>query len=414
MFESDRSWKPARNVLRFHSSYGSAASRQVQFLEDKDMAKERTWVDYANLASNVAQNLQLRHANQTLEELQRAATASALTQQQKRLADEQEAQLREYVFQLSEDIEGLQRHLNELPCAAFALGLQIKGLLEKNNVTTASFREWEDKDRLKQVLKGLNDVCEKSSALLTEWQREDAIKCAKFLAERDALDQLISIQREQGKFQNKKEQLEKSRAEKLDEVTKLKSENRLPAWCSACFALGGLGLTFCVLWLFLFSLSTGLWDSDDDAAPQGQLTTPLSVPGSVTFGIFLISFVVCIVPITTPAWNRFAGRNKKINALKAGIASIRTELSTFDSKSPIRGTSQMSQLLGRDLDRELEELFMSKGDLSHEWVTRTRLEQLYALFGNNLPSEAYEQMKRERETLIKNVFGKSDAAATAS
>lgn len=74
----------------------------------------------------------------------------------------------------------------------------------------------------------------------------------------------------------------------------------------------------------------------------------------------------------------------------------------------------MSQLLGRDLDRELEELFMSKGDLSHEWVTRTRLEQLYALFGNNLPSEAYEQMKRERETLIKNVFGKSDAAATAS
>ena len=384
------------------------------------MAKERTWIDYANLGSNIAQNFQLHHANQTLEELQRAATASALSEQQKRQVDEHEAQLREYVFQIGEDIEGLQRHLHELPCAALALALRFKGMLEKNNVTTASFRAWEDKNRMKQVVKGLDDVCEKSAARLTEGQREDAEKCAKYLAEGDAFDQLVSIQREKKKFQKEREQLEKNcgLAGKREELAKLKSEQsriQFPAWARACFTVGGLGLAFSMLWFIVFSLSTVSLDSGDDTVPQGQLTTPLSIPGGVTFVVFLISFVVTSIPLFTPARMRHAELTKRIKALVSEIATAKAELNRFDSQSPILPKPlEAMRGIERDLRKEIEEIERAKTGLPPKYVSQDRLEELYAMFGDDLPSEAYEQMKQERETLIKMVLGKSDATSIAS
>jgi hypothetical protein len=164
------------------------------------MKKERDWIDYANLASNVAQNLQLSRANQTLAGLERVTVERAVREQEQRDQDRRLDRLREHVSQIADDVASLQEHLRENPCAALALGLQIKSLLEKHNVTTASFRQWEDKDRLKDVQKGLESVCEQSTALLTDPQKEDAVKCATYLAERDALNQLIGLQRKKEAF----------------------------------------------------------------------------------------------------------------------------------------------------------------------------------------------------------------------
>src|SRR6185312_5808494 len=119
------------------------------------MKKERDWIDYANLASNVAQNLQLRQANQTLEGLERVAAERAVRELEQRDQERQLDRLREYISQIADDVVGLQKHLRENPRAALALGLQIQGLLEKHSITTASFRDWQDKDRLKLVVKGL-------------------------------------------------------------------------------------------------------------------------------------------------------------------------------------------------------------------------------------------------------------------
>lgn len=48
------------------------------------MAKKRDWVDSTNLESNVAQNFQLHHVNQTLAGLGLAATERAAREQQER------------------------------------------------------------------------------------------------------------------------------------------------------------------------------------------------------------------------------------------------------------------------------------------------------------------------------------------
>jgi hypothetical protein len=242
------------------------------------MAKERDWIGYANLASNVTQNFQLGHANRTLEGLERAATERRLDEQQQRLKEEGENRLREHIFQIDDNVDGLQRHLRERPCAALALALEMGGILEKNNVSTASFREWEDKVRMKKVLQGLEDVRIKSTALLTAAERGNAEKCAKYRIEMPDLDQLISVQSEKEKFQR-----------------------------------------------------TG-------QKPPGVYNDPVV----------------------------------------------------------------------RDFVRRIEKIEIQRGDLSQDWATPARFEELYAMFGGDLPSEAYESMKKEREAFIKKILGTSD------
>lgn len=384
------------------------------------MAKERDWVDYANLASNVTQNFQLRHTNQTLEGLERAATERALGEQQNRLADEHEARLREHVFQLADNVEGLQRHLHELPCAALALGIQIKGMLKKNNVTTASFRAWEDKDRLKKVVKGLDDVCEKSTARLTESQREDAEKCAKYLTERDALDQLSSIQNAKEKFERERTKLKESLniSGKQIEIEKLKvelSHVHSAPWEVWCFLLGLLGLIFSMCWFLVYISSTppGYYV---DLAEGTIATPPMNIPSGLALLIFLASLVACVLPVFSPANQRRVQLTSRIKVLEAEVASATAELNQFDSKSPIRQNPAelCNDPTTRDFMRRIEAIAIQRGDLSQEWVTQARLEELYAMFGGDLPSEAYEQMKREWEAFINKIFGKSDATAIAS
>jgi len=383
------------------------------------MAKERDWIGYANLASNLTQNMQLRHANQTLEELHRAATASALNEQEARQTDEHEARLREHVFQLADNVEGLHRHLHELPCAALVLALEIEAILEKNNVSTASFRAWEDKDRLKKVVKGLEDVREKASALLEIDGKEKAARCVKYHAEMPALDQLISVQSKKEKFQREREKLESSldtdRKRVEIEIAKLKSEQsgiQLPAWARACFAVGGLGVAFSAFWFVVYVMSASMSDPNMDTVPQQSLPVfiLLSAPGGVVLAVFVLSVAAIVAAFLEPANRRHAELAGKITSLNAEIASAKAELAQFDLKSPIRQnpTGIYADPCGRNYEREREEIAIQRGDPSPEWATQTRLEELYAMFGNDLPSEAYAKIKRERVAFINKVFGKSD------
>jgi hypothetical protein len=52
-------------------------SSTLAAIGDKNMARKRDWVDYTNLASNVAQNFQLHHVNHTLAGRERNPSAPA-------------------------------------------------------------------------------------------------------------------------------------------------------------------------------------------------------------------------------------------------------------------------------------------------------------------------------------------------
>jgi hypothetical protein len=104
------------------------------------MKEDRDWIDYTNLAANVASVVQLHSINQALaERSNREETA--------RLEDEREAKLREIVFQTENMIEGLKKEATQKPLATFAVALEIKNsIFGQGEITSASFRAYEDKD----------------------------------------------------------------------------------------------------------------------------------------------------------------------------------------------------------------------------------------------------------------------------
>jgi hypothetical protein len=363
------------------------------------MKKERNWVDYANLASSVAQNFQLRHANETLEGLERVATERANREERQRDQERHLDRLREHISQIAEEVVSLQEHLRENPCAALALGLQIKGLLEKHSVTTASFKAWEDKDRLRDAQKRLESVCEQSMALLTDPQREDAVRCATYLAECDALDQLIGVQRRKEVFDLGRLQFEKQLATKQGELATLKSrQTGLASWMIACFTVGGLGLVFCCYCVAQLALN-------DFTLGQG---VGIAVPGFVVALVFFGSGAIISFPLFTPAWTRQRELARKTKALEIDIAKLKAELDRYDQNSPIISQQSLELELGLpDFHRFAEQIEIERGELSQLRATQQRWDELIAMFGADRSAEQYEVMKREREAFIQTIFGGS-------
>jgi len=171
------------------------------------MKEDRDWIDYTNLASNVASVVQLHSINQALaERSNREETA--------RLEDEREAKLREIVFQTENMIEGLKKEATQKPLATFAVALEIKNsIFGQGEITSASFRAYEDKDRYKKVLNALEAVSEQTAASLTPAEKEDAEKCVKYRAEMPSLEIAISLQQEQEMLSSSKEELDKKTRE---------------------------------------------------------------------------------------------------------------------------------------------------------------------------------------------------------
>jgi len=376
------------------------------------MKKERDWIDYANLASNVAQNLQLIRANQTLAGLERVSAERAVREQEQRDQERQLDRLREHVSQIADDVASLKEHLHENPSAALTLALQIKDLLEKHNVTTASFRQWEDKDRLKDVQRGLESVLEESTGLLTDSQKEEAVKCATYLTERDALDQLIGLQRKKEVFDLGRQQFEKKLAAKKIELINLKREQvsiRLPFWQRVCTLIGGLGLAFSAAWLLGLFMSQPL-DTGDFASPKPTpVGPPLSVPGWMTSVVFVTSLILSGMALTARPRLHQRELAKQAESLEIETAKLQTELDRFTQNSPIIRQQALELELGLpDFQRRAEQIEIQRGELSQSRATQQRWDKLIAMFGAERAAENYETMKREREAFIQSIFGGSE------
>ena len=170
------------------------------------MKKDRDWIDYANLAANVASAAQLHSIDQAIAE-------QSNREEMARLEDEREAKLREIVFQTENMIGRLKNEIAEGPVATYAVALEIKNtFFGDDNITTANFHAYEDKDRLKQVLNALEEVSEKSAAGLTPAEKEDAEKCAKYRTEMPRLEIVISLQKEQDAYTDKIKELDQIKA----------------------------------------------------------------------------------------------------------------------------------------------------------------------------------------------------------
>jgi hypothetical protein len=150
-----------------------------------------SWIDYANLASNLAQNVQLgevRSALNTLGALQAEKVRLELNEQQRM---EREDRLREGLWQMENAFNKLTRDTAVTPCVMCVMIRSVQLSLERFGVTSKTFRQLADKDRLGSFQERLQEVFADTSAKLSEEQRAEVENFFRFSVELEELKFLL-------------------------------------------------------------------------------------------------------------------------------------------------------------------------------------------------------------------------------
>ncbi len=151
-----------------------------------------SWVDYANLASNLAQNVQLgevRSALNTLGALQAEKVRLELNEQQR---IEREDRMREGLWQMENAFSKLVRDTAITQCTMCIITRSLQLGLERFGVTSKMFGQLADKDRLGSFQERLQDVLAETSAKLSTEQRADVDNFFRFSVELEELQFLVT------------------------------------------------------------------------------------------------------------------------------------------------------------------------------------------------------------------------------
>lgn len=162
--------------------------------------KKPTWVDYANLASGIYSNVQLREVGSALKSL----ADLQLTEQQ---TVDREDRLRECLWQLQAAFDSYQPTAKA--AGSYILAAQIQRALDQLNVTTASFRGFEDKDRLARFRTRLRDARETAARGMSPDLKQDADTYIRHEAEAQELDLLIERQAQFERLEAAQQRLDK-------------------------------------------------------------------------------------------------------------------------------------------------------------------------------------------------------------
>jgi hypothetical protein len=148
------------------------------------------WVDYANLASNVAQNIQLSQLHSTLSALASLQAERALLEQNQQQATERENRLRESIWRLEIAFDTYLRNPGATPSGRFAVAKQMIAGLAQGGVTTSSFSQFVDKDRLGRFFYRLQQTTEEAGRIMSEREKRDAEAYLRYESEAQDLDAL--------------------------------------------------------------------------------------------------------------------------------------------------------------------------------------------------------------------------------
>ena len=164
-----------RCLLRVRDEFAPLLLAVVCACAGKDnMAKQRDWIDYANLGSNLFQNLQLSGVQDKLGAM---ASVAALEQAK----TEHEDRLRESVFEADTLLRELRTRPDTERAGVLALATFTVATFKWNDVTSASFRSFEDKERLRTVLQGFKALVGECESKLSADERAEALLCARYM-----------------------------------------------------------------------------------------------------------------------------------------------------------------------------------------------------------------------------------------
>lgn len=144
-----------------------------------------TWVDYANLGANILQVGQLSGVRQRLNELARIET-----DRERRIQLENE--LRQFIFEIEEGIERLAEYIQKAPLGVYLTVFFLEKLFDEVGVEPATFQQFADKDRVKQVRSTSSSIKEEVAERLSEEEIGEVHFRLKLFAHFPFLDFLIS------------------------------------------------------------------------------------------------------------------------------------------------------------------------------------------------------------------------------
>jgi hypothetical protein len=142
------------------------------------MPKEKDWIDYANLGSNLLQNVQLSGVQDKL-----GAMASVAASEEAKAAHEDS--LRELVFRADTNLKGLRAQLDDDKAKVLVLARFTLAQFKQHNLTSTKFRSFEDKERLRAVLEGFKALAGECESKLSADERAEALLCARFMENPD-------------------------------------------------------------------------------------------------------------------------------------------------------------------------------------------------------------------------------------
>jgi hypothetical protein len=163
------------------------------------------WVDYANLAanfaslaSNLTQNVQLQRIHSTLSTLASIQAEMARMDANKAQVAEREDRLREHLWNMERNFDEAIRIGGIAPCNQYLIARQIQDGLGQCGIASTSFRQFCDKDRLGAFADRLLQIINTSATSMTEDQRKDADTFLRYQVEVAELESSIKREREYG------------------------------------------------------------------------------------------------------------------------------------------------------------------------------------------------------------------------
>jgi len=159
------------------------------------MKRDHDWTSIALLASSMVQNFQLRGLRSQIEELNRSGVSGDLSKISEQRIEEQENQARELIFQLEEILEGARSEALSNRYETYVKVRILGKLMDAVGVTSEKFREFADKDRIRRLSCWIEEATKQIQAGLTSEERDRGEKCAKFLVEQPALEELTRARR---------------------------------------------------------------------------------------------------------------------------------------------------------------------------------------------------------------------------
>jgi hypothetical protein len=202
--------------------------------------KQRDWLDYAGLASQLYQNIQVNDVRNKMAAVGQLALMKEAREQDARIAETNVQRAKEVLFNFSSVLAKLKKRGDDDLRASYLFALKMKRVVQQSGLTTARFPDFADKERMNGFNEELDGYIAQTRAQLSDDDRQAVDRCECYRLELPQLDQLIQFQARR-EATGRQIELDRQRFAQLKDVTPRQGGK----WVAATF--GGIGAVLIAL-----------------------------------------------------------------------------------------------------------------------------------------------------------------------